>query len=115
MQSSKSEVPHFELNASIERIFMENREKNTFRPPAKMKIPESMKERSRYYAHHKDFGHLKNDCRNLYGQIMHIIKKGELQQYLKRDNKTPRMTEQPGQSCKQKRKAIAEQRMPVVE
>ena len=38
-----------------------------------------------------------------------------LQQYLKRDNGTPRMAEQPGQSSIQKGKAIAEQRMPVAE
>ena len=70
MQSSKFKVPHFELN-SIERIFIENRDKNIFHSPAKMKIPESN------CAHHEDFGHLTNDCRNLYGQIMHIIKKGD--------------------------------------
>ena len=66
MQSSKSKVPHFELNASIERIFMENRDKNILCPPARMKVPENMKDRSRYCAHHEDFGHLTNDCRNLY-------------------------------------------------
>ena len=37
-QNFKSEVPHFELNDSIERIFMENRDKNIFRPPAKVMI-----------------------------------------------------------------------------
>ena len=98
MQSPKSKVPYFELNASIERIFIENRRKNIFRLPKKMKILESMKDRSRYCAHHEDFGHLTNDCRNLYGQIMYTIKKRELQQYLKRVNGTPRMAEQLGQS-----------------
>ena len=66
MQSPKSEVPHFELNASIERIFMENRDKNIFRPPAKMRVPDSMKDRSWYYAHHEDFSHLIEDFRNPY-------------------------------------------------
>ena len=88
MQSSKSEVPHFELNASIERIFMENRDKNIFYSPTRMKVPKSMKDRSQYCAHHEDFGHLTNDWRNLCGQIMHTINKGGLQQYLKRDNGT---------------------------
>ena len=76
MQSSKSEVPHFELNASIERILMENMDKNIFHPPARMKILESMKDRSQYCAHHEGFSHLTIDCRNLYGQIMHTLKKG---------------------------------------
>ena len=34
-QNFKTEVPFFKLNASIERIFMENRDKNIFRPPTK--------------------------------------------------------------------------------
>ena len=79
MQSPKSEVPHFELNAFIERIFMENRDKNIFRPAEKMRILESMKDRSWYCAHHKDFCHLTSDCKNLYRQIMYTIKKGGLQ------------------------------------
>ena len=61
-----------------------------------MKVLESMKDRIQYCAHHEDFGHLTNDCRNLYEQIMHTIKKGELQQYLKKDNRTLRMAKQPG-------------------
>ena len=115
MQSPKSVIPHFELNASIERIFMENKDKNIFRPLARMKVPESVNNRSRYYAHHEDFGHLTNDYKNLYGQIMYTIKKEGLQQYLKRDNGTPRMIEQPGHSNMQKGKAIAEQCTPVAE
>ena len=74
MQSNKSEVPHFELNASIERIFMDNKDKNIFRPFVRMKIPESIKDMSQYCPHHENFGHLTNDGRNLYGQIMHTIK-----------------------------------------
>ena len=75
----KSEVPHYELNASIERIFMENRDKNICCLRAKIMIPENMRDKSRYYAYHKDFGHLTNDCRNLYRQIMFTIKRGRLQ------------------------------------
>ena len=62
MQSPKSEVPHFEPNASIDRIFTENKDKNIFCPSTRMKILERMKDRSRYCAHHEEFGHLKNDC-----------------------------------------------------
>ena len=67
MQNFKFEVPHFELNASVERIFMENRDKNIFCPSAKIMIPENMRDKSSYCDHHEDFDHLKNDCRNLYG------------------------------------------------
>ena len=66
-QNLRPETPHFELNTSLERIFMENKDKNIFHPPAKMLIPESMKDKNLYCAHHEDFGHLTNDCRNLYG------------------------------------------------
>ena len=97
-QNFKSEVPHFELNASIEKIFMENRDKNIFRPLAKIMIHKNMRDKNRYCAHHKDFGHLKNDCKNLYRKIMFTIKRGGLQQYVKKDSETPRMVEQPGPS-----------------
>ena len=94
---------------------MENKDKNTFRPPAKMMIPESMRDKSRYCAHHEDFGHLTNDCRNLYGQVMFTIKNGGLQQYVKKVNGTPRMAEQSGPSVMQKGKIVAEQITPVAE
>ena len=94
---------------------MENKNKNIFRPLAKMMILESMRDKSRYCAHHEDFGHLTNYCRNLYGQVMHTIKRGGLEQYIKKINRTPRMAEQPGPSAVQKRKNVAEQRTPIVE
>ena len=100
----KTEVPHFELNTFIEKIFMENRDKNIFRPPTKIMIPENMRNKSHYYAHHEDFGHLTNDYRNLYGQIMFTLKRRGLQQYVKKDNETPRMVEQLRQSAVQKGK-----------
>ena len=87
---------------------MENKDKNSFRPPAKMMIPESMRDKSCYCVHHEDFGHLINDCRNLYGQVMFTIKRGGLQQYVKKVNGTSRMTEQLGPNAVQKEKAIAE-------
>ena len=114
-QSFRIEVPHFELNCSLERIFMENREKNIFRPLAKIMVPENMRDKSHYCAHHEDFGHLTNDCRNLYGQVMFTIKSGGLQQYVKKVNGTPRMVKQSGPSAVQKGKAIAKQRTPVAE
>ena len=77
-QNFKTEVPYFELNASIKRIFMKNRDKNIFHPHAKIMVLENMRDKSRYCAHHEDFGHLTNDCRNLYRQIMFTIKRGGL-------------------------------------
>ena len=74
-QSSRAENPHYELNTLIETIFMENKDKNIFRPPARMMIPESMRDKNHYCAHHEDFGHLTNDCKNLYRHIMFTIKK----------------------------------------
>ena len=99
MQNFKIEVPYFELNTSLERIFMENRDKNIFCSSVKIMIPENMRDKSRYCAHHEDFGHLTNDCRNLYEQVMFTIKRGGLQQYVKRENGTSRMVEQIGPSA----------------
>ena len=95
-QQYKTETPHYDLNISLEKIFMENKNKNVFRPPLKMRIPESMRNKSLYCAHHEDFGHLTNECRNLYGQVMHTIRKGGLLQYAKKVNGVPKTVEQPG-------------------
>ena len=72
---------------------MENKDKNIFCPLAKMMIPESMCDKSRYCAHHEDFGHLTNNCKKLYGQVMFTIKRRGLQQYVKKVNGTSRMAE----------------------
>ena len=77
---------------------MEHRGKNIFFPPAKIMIPKSIRDKISYYTHYEDFGHLTNDYRNLYQLIMFTIKRGGLQQYLKKDNRTPRMAKQPGPS-----------------
>ena len=45
-QNFRVEVPHYELNTSLERIFMENKDKNIFCPLAKMLIPESMRDKA---------------------------------------------------------------------
>ena len=88
---------------------MENMDKNNFCPPAKMMIHENMRDKSHYCAHYEDFGHLTNDCRNLYGQIMFTTKKGGLQQYWKKDGGTPGMAEQLWPSTMHKGKAVVEQ------
>ena len=91
---------------------MENKNKNVFRPPPKMRIPESMRNKSLYCAHHKDVGHLTNECRNLYVQVMHTIRRDGLLQYVRKVNGVPKMVEQPGSSAKQKNKGVAEQKTP---
>ena len=78
-------------------------------------VLENMRDKSCYCAHHEDFVHLTNDYRNLYEQIMFTIKRGGLQQYVKKTNGTPRMVEQTGPSAMQKGKAIAEQRTPMAD
>ena len=94
---------------------MENKDKNIFCPPTKIMILENMWDKSHYCAHHEDFGHLTNNCRNLYRQVMFTQKRGGLQQYVKKVNGTWRMAEQAGPNAVQKRKAIAEQRTLVAE
>ena len=96
-------------------IFMETKDKNIFRHPTKMLIPESIRDKSRYCAHYEDIGHLTNDCRNLHEQVMYTIRKGGLQQYVKKVNDTPKMVEHPGPNIVQKGKGVAEQRTPVAE
>ena len=59
-QQYRPETPHYDLNTSLERIFVENKNKNIFHPPPKMKIPKSIRDKIRYCAYHEDFGHLTN-------------------------------------------------------
>ena len=94
---------------------MENKNKNVFRPPPKMRIPKSMRHKSLYCAHHEDFGHLTSECRNLYGQVMHTIRKDGLLQYVKKVNGVPKMVEQPRPSAEHKSKRVVEQRTPSAE
>ena len=72
---------------------MENRDKKIFCPPAKIMVPENIRDKIHYCAHHEDFDHLTNDYKTLYGQVMFTIKRGGLQQYVKKVNGTPRMVE----------------------
>ena len=93
IQHVRPETSQYDLNTSLERILMENKDKNIFCPPPKMQISKSIRDKSRYYAHHEGFGHLTNNCKNLYRQVMHTIRKGGLQQYVKKVNRTPKMAE----------------------
>ena len=94
---------------------METRDKKIFCLPGKIIIPKNIRDKSHYCAHHEDFGHLTNDCKNLYRKIMFTIKRRGLQQYLKKDGGTLRMAEQLGMSPIQKGKIVVEQRTPAVE
>lgn len=66
---------------------METRDKNIFRPPRRLQILYSMRDKSCYCANYEDYGHITNDCKSLYEQIMFTIKKGGLTQYLKKSCK----------------------------
>ena len=93
---------------------MENKDKNIFHPLARMIIPDQYGDKNHYCAHHEDFGHLTNDYRNIYGQIMFTIKKGRLMQYVKK-TVMPKMTDQTNSVSLQKGKEVAEQRTLVAE
>ena len=74
-----------------------------------------MRDKNHYCAHHEDFGHLINVCKDLYKQITFIIKKGGILQYVTRSHETPKIAEQLSTSNLEKRKTIIEQRASAVE
>lgn len=49
-----------------------------------MKTPCELKDRSKYYRFHCDYGHDTEDCHDLKNQIEELIHKGHLRYYVKR-------------------------------
>nr|XP_009420911.1 PREDICTED: uncharacterized protein LOC104000553 [Musa acuminata subsp. malaccensis] len=81
--------PPLPLNAPRTEIFLQIREKGLLRPPNPVKT--THKDRSKYCRFHRDYGHDKEDCRDLQNQIEELIRRGYLGHYLKEPREaTPR-------------------------
>lgn len=74
---------------------MEIRDKNIFPSLPKMLIPENMRDKTCYYAHHEDFGHTTNYCKSFHGQIVFTIKES-LTPNVKRVVATPKAIDPAG-------------------
>ena len=70
-----------------EKIFAKLKDENVFRQPRPINVPEHMKDKSKFCMFHNNYGHTLAACRNLYGKLKGMMRKGLLLKYLK--NKAP--------------------------
>ena len=68
----------------VDQILMEIRDEPSLKWPRPLHLSPSMRDKRTYCRFHKDHGHYTEDCRDLKEQIEELIRKGKLQQYVKR-------------------------------
>ncbi|XP_050289587.1 uncharacterized protein LOC126727707 [Quercus robur] len=68
----------------VDQILTEIRVEPSLKWPRPLHSSLSMRDKRKYYRFHKDHGHYTEDCRDLKEQIEELIRKGKLQQYVKR-------------------------------
>jgi len=74
------------LNDTPERIFLATKEIVRYPNPPRLFIGKSAMKNGKFCRFHSQPGHDTNECRHLQGLIEELIRKNQLQQYLKRDN-----------------------------
>ncbi|XP_059669587.1 uncharacterized protein LOC132314783 [Cornus florida] len=68
------------LRTTLARLFQKNKIK--FTTPQPMKQPLEQRDKNKYCAYHRDYGHSTNDCRSLRRQVENMIARGELADHL---------------------------------
>ena len=74
------------LNETPERIFLATKETTHYPDPPRMKVRGKTAKNGKFCRFHNQPGHDTNECRDLQIIIEELIKKNQLQQYVKRDN-----------------------------
>ena len=72
----------------VDQISTEIRDEPSLKWPRPFHLSPSMCDKRKYYRFHKDHGHYTEDCRNLKEQIEELIRRGKLQQYVKKGDPT---------------------------
>ena len=98
-------LPKYDLNIRLEVIYMEN--KAIFCSPPKISVPYHMKDNNEYCEFHQDYNHYIANYMNLHAQVMLLIKKGGLQQYLKLYISQPSSSNQDVSSMMEKGNALS--------
>lgn len=76
-------TPH---NDTSERIFLTTKETAHYPDPPRMKVRGKNAKNGKFCRFHNQLGHDTNECRDLQIMIEELIKKNQLQKYVKRDN-----------------------------
>ena len=68
----------------VDQILTEIRDEPSLKWPRPLQSPPNVRDKRKYCRFHKDHGHYMEDCRDLKEQIEELIRKGKLQQYVKK-------------------------------
>ena len=68
----------------VDQILTEIRDEPSLKWPRPLQSPSDARDKRKYCLFHKDHGHYTEDCRDLKEQIKELIRKGKLQQYVKK-------------------------------
>ena len=69
----------------VDQILTEIRDEPSLKWPRPLRSSPNMRDKRKYCRFHKDHGHYTEDCRDLKEQIEELIRRGKLQQYVKRE------------------------------
>nr|GEX26566.1 hypothetical protein [Tanacetum cinerariifolium] len=71
------------LSKSPKEILATKKAVRSFEPPPKMFESKRLRDMSKYYHFHEDYGHDSNDCRHLRTQIQEVVNSGQLSHLVK--------------------------------
>ena len=72
----------------VNQILTEIRDEPSVKWPRPLHLSPNMHDKRKYFRFHKDYGHYTEDCRDLKEQIEELIRRGKLQQYVKKGDST---------------------------
>lgn len=99
-------LPKYDRSTRLEVIYIENKTKGIFCSPLRISTSDHMKDKNKYYEFHQDYEHYMVNYRNLYAQVMLLIKKGGLQHYVKKQSSQPSLSTQNDSARMEKGKTM---------
>ena len=72
----------------VDQILTKIRDEPSLKWPRPLHSSPNMRDKRKYCRFHKDHGHYTEDCRDLKEQIEELIRRGKLQQYVKKGDST---------------------------
>ncbi|GAA0140354.1 hypothetical protein LIER_01718 [Lithospermum erythrorhizon] len=77
------------LRVPMGRIYAQLEDKRILPKPHKLKAPPNRMDEKKYCEYHKDHGHDIDECRLLKAEIEKLIRRGQLKEFIKRDQGSP--------------------------
>ena len=68
----------------VDQILTEIRDEPSLKWPRPLHLSPNVRDKRKYCRSHKDHGHYTEDCKDLKEQIEELIRRGKLQQYVKK-------------------------------